>query len=133
MKRRNPLRVYRQLAPIGEGLSTPEFPTGSGQPSGDEVGFFAALFDLDFKTFIALRFIKIIYVIALVFIGLGSVGVFFVSIGNGDVLTAIFALVFFLFYLIIVRVWLEVIAVLFRIGENTTAIRETLNKGTPRP
>ena len=78
-------------------------------------------------------FIKIIYVIALVCFGLGWVGVFFVSIGNGDVLTAIFALVFFLFYLIIVRVWLEVIAVLFRIGENTTAIRETLDEGTPRP
>jgi Domain of unknown function (DUF4282) len=126
-------RVYRQYPPdVGEALTTPEFPTGSGQPQAEEVGFFAAMFDFDFETFVALRFIKVIYIIALVFIGLGAVGVFFVSIANGQFLTAILALVFLFFYLIIVRVWLEVIAVLFRIGDNTTAIREMLDKGTPR-
>lgn len=86
----------------------------------------AAMFDFEFETFVALKFIKVIYILAMVFIGLSGVALFFVGIANGDFLTALAALVFLVFYLIVVRVWLEVIALLFRIGENTSAIRASV-------
>lgn len=107
-------------------MTTPE-PTPAG---GDQhVGFFAALFDLDFKHFVALRFIRVIYVIAIVFIGIGALAAFAVALSQGEVLTALVALAFLFFYLIVIRVWLEVIALLFRIGENTSDIlRQVANR-----
>ncbi|MEX1038586.1 MAG: DUF4282 domain-containing protein [Acidimicrobiia bacterium] len=103
-------------------------PANQNAPSAGGSGFFAALFDLDFKEFVALKFIKVIYVIAIVFVGLAGVGLFLVSVASNEYLTAILALVFLLFYLIAIRVWLEVIAVLFRIGDNTSAIRAKLEQ-----
>lgn len=107
-------------------VSTPEFP--EERASAEEPGFLASLFDLDFKSFVALRFIKVIYVIAIVFIGLGGVGLFFVALANRNLGAAIFALVFLVFYLIVIRVSLEVIALLFRIGQDATAIRNALTE-----
>lgn len=107
-------------------MSTPDFPEERGPTQTEKQGFFAALFDLEFKSFVALRFIKVIYVIAIVFIGLAGLVFFFVAAANGDVVSAILALVFLVFYLIMIRVTLEVIALLFRIGQDTTAIRQSL-------
>lgn len=107
-------------------MSTPEFPEERGTPPSEEAGFFASLFDLEFKSFVALRFIKVIYIIAIVFIGLAGLVFFFVAAADGDVLTAMIALVFLVFNLIMIRVTLEVIALLFRIGQDTTAIRKAL-------
>jgi hypothetical protein len=106
-------------------VTTPDFPE-ERDTSAEEPGFFAALFDLEFKSFVALRFIKVIYVIAIVFIGLAGLVLFFVALTNGDVITAILALVFMVFYLIMIRMSLEVIALLFRIGQDATAIRKSL-------
>lgn len=86
-------------------------------------GFLAALFDFEFKTFIALKFIKVIYIIAIALVGLGGVVVFFTALANNQIGAALAALVFMFFYLVGIRVWLEVIALLFRIGEDTSAIR----------
>lgn len=108
-------------------MTDPGMSGSDNRPAGSS-GFFAALFDLDFKNFVALRFIKVIYVIAILFIGLFGIGGFIVSLGNGLYLNAMLFLMFLFFYLIAIRVWLEVIAVLFRIGENTTAIRAKLDQ-----
>lgn len=106
-------------------MTTPALPEERG--SGDrEKGFFAALFDVDFESFVALRFIKVIYVIAIVFIGLAAVAFLFVALARNDLLSAIFVLVFLFFYLIMIRVTLEVIAILFQIGEDTRVIRTSL-------
>ena len=84
--------------------------------------FFAGLFDWDFKHFVALRFIKIIYVIGAIVIALGAISFivagFSRSLGAG-VWALVVGLVVGLLYLIFFRVWLEVIAMLFRIGDNT--------------
>jgi hypothetical protein len=84
--------------------------------------FFAGLFDWDFKQFVALKFIKVIYIIGAVVIGLGAISFivagFSRSFGAG-IWAAIVGLVGGLLYLIFFRVWLEVIAMLFRIGDNT--------------
>lgn len=99
-------------------------------------GIIASLFDLDFKNFITLRFLKIIYTIVIVVIGLGALIVFiaFASRGFG---AAVFALILVpivsLLYLIFARVYLELIALLFRIAENTTLIAQALAPGRPGP
>ncbi len=84
--------------------------------------FFAGLFDWDFKQFVALKFIKVIYIIGAIVIGLGAISFivagFSRSFGAG-IWAIIVALIGGLLYLIFFRVWLEVIAMLFRIGENT--------------
>ncbi len=84
--------------------------------------FFAGLFDWDFKQFVALKFIKVIYIIGAIVIALGAISFivagFSRSFGAG-IWAAIVALIGGLLYLIFFRVWLEVIAMLFRIGENT--------------
>ncbi len=98
-------------------------------------GFFASLFDLNFTSFITLRFIKIIYGIALVLIGLATLVFFIAGLSRGGV-TAVAS--FFLVplaglaYLVVARIYLELIAVLFRIGENTTKITAALGGGSDR-
>lgn len=108
-------------------MSTPDFPSAPDQ-STEKTGFFAALFDLDFKSFVALRFIKVIYLLAIILVGVAAVVFFFVSLAANEIPVALVTLVFLFFYLILIRVWLEVIAVLFRIGENTAAIRDSLER-----
>lgn len=108
-------------------MATPEFPEEPRTPSGEK-GFIAALFDLDFESFVALRFIKVIYVIAIVFIGAVAVGFFFVLVAGDNPGAGILGLVFLFFYLIMIRVSLEVIALLFQIGEDSRAIRRSLSE-----
>ncbi len=93
----------------------------------EDEGFFAGLFDFSFSRFVTLRVIRVLYalavlaaaVAALVTLGACSRG------GVGGVLVGlILAVVVFFVYVLIARVWLEVIAVLFRIAENTTVLAE---------
>lgn len=92
-------------------------------------GLLASLFDLDFQYFITLRFIKVIYVIALAGIGLVSL-VLFVSLalrGIGGLAAAVVVVpVVALFYLILARVYLELIALLFRIAEHTSVLASVM-------
>jgi hypothetical protein len=104
----------------------PQPPQPPSTTSSEAAGFMAGLFDFEFKSFIALRFLKVIYIVAMIFIGLGAVALFIYSLAARQFLGALAALVFMFFYLIVVRVWLEVIALLFRIGENTDAIKTSL-------
>ena len=97
-------------------------------------GFFASLFDISFRSFITLRFIRVLYVILIVVVALGSLGVL-ASVASGVggfggfVVGLILALVFGLFYLIVFRLLLELIVVIFRIGENTSILVEQSRSG----
>lgn len=95
-------------------------------------GFFAALFDLNFTSFITLRFIKVIYGILLVLILVFGLG-FFVALllrGGASIIVAIVVVpLVTLLYLIIARIYMEVIALFFRIGENTSLIAQRLGEG----
>lgn len=92
-------------------------------------GFFASLFDISFRSFITLRFIKVLYVILMGVVALGALGVL-ASVASGVggfgglVLGLALAGVFGLFYLIVFRLILELIVVIFRIGENTSILVE---------
>ncbi len=73
-----------------------------------------------------LKFIKVIYIIGAIVIGLGAlsfiVAGFSPELRGGDAGPPSSLSIGGLLYLIFFRVWLEVIAMLFRIGENTSRV-----------
>jgi cellulose synthase/poly-beta-1,6-N-acetylglucosamine synthase-like glycosyltransferase len=111
--------------------SRPDSPSASLQARG----FFAALFDFNFRSFITLKFLKVIYAVVMTLILLG--GVFFLISGlSRGGFTAILSLIgvplVTLLYLVFARIYLEIIALLFRIGENTTIMAQSVG-GRPGP
>ena len=88
--------------------------------------FFKSLFDFSFTTFITTRLIKLIYVIALIAIGLTTlfiiVASFGVSAAAGLAGLLVIAPLFVLFATIYTRVLLELIIVVFRISEHAAEI-----------
>jgi len=89
-------------------------------------GFFGSLFDLSFTSLVTTRIIKVLYVLAIVLIGIYALvfiaGGFSNSTSAGIVVLLIIAPIFTLVSLIYTRVLLEVIIALFRIMENTSEL-----------
>lgn len=85
-------------------------------------GFFTSLFDFGFTSFITLRFLSVIYGVAVFLILMSSLVVFFGILSQGGMYAVLATLVpiVALFYVILLRVSLEMIALFFRIGENTS-------------
>ena len=85
-------------------------------------GFFTTLFDFSFAEFIVPKILKVLY-------GLGILGAAIVAIGFivngfgagvlGGIVMLILSPVIFVIGVILVRVYLEVVMVLFRIADNT--------------
>jgi uncharacterized membrane protein len=92
----------------------------------DTKGFFGSLFDLSFTSLVTTRIIKVLYVLAIILIGLYALvfiaGGFSNSTSVGIVVLLIIAPIFTLVSLIYTRVLLEVIIALFRIMENTSEL-----------
>ena len=88
-------------------------------------GFFARLFDFSFEEFITPSIIKVLFIIAMVVIGLSVLGgiiVGFMSSAGLGVAALIGGLIFGFFALLYARVILEVFIVFFRIRDNTEEI-----------
>lgn len=96
-------------------------------------GFFSSLYDLSFHTFITPKIIQVIYIIALIIAGLWSLA-FLISgflpgmFGQGPsaisiLLHIIGAPIIFVLCSIGTRVYLEFIIAVFRIAENTEAMK----------
>ncbi|NOZ62396.1 MAG: DUF4282 domain-containing protein [Calditrichaeota bacterium] len=87
--------------------------------------FLNTLFDFSFKDFVTIKIIKVIYAIGILFAGIGAIAVIIKGFGAG-VLAGILALILspivFIIYTILIRVWLEVVIVLFRISEDVRDI-----------
>ncbi len=99
-----------------------------------EKGFFGQLFDLSFKSFITVKIIKLLYILAILgwgIIGLiilfGGISVMTFSAFTG-LLQIILAPLISLLGIIWSRVFLELTIVLFNIEENTAKIREIKEK-----
>lgn len=88
----------------------------------DARGFFSSLFDFSFSSFITTKILGIIYGIAMVGIALFTLifiaGAFRANAAAGLFMLLIGGPLFFLLYVIMTRVWLEFLAVVFRIAEN---------------
>lgn len=96
--------------------------TESITPPRSEPGFLGRLFDTSFTSFITLSIIQLLFKI---FIGLAalSTAAFVVVAFAADPAVGVVALILgpllFLLYVILVRIYLELVVVFFRIEENT--------------
>ena len=83
--------------------------------------FFRTLFDFSFSEFVTIKIIKILYGIGIFLAAIAALGFmvsgFAESFGRG-ILFLIISPIVFIIYTILVRVWLEVVIVLFKISEN---------------
>jgi hypothetical protein len=93
----------------------------------DSKSFLAALFDFSFSEFITVKLIKILYVIGIIIAGIAAL----IMIGGGfrasffaGLLALIISPIVFLLYILVIRIWLELIIVLFKIADNTKNIAE---------
>ena len=101
----------------------------------EKQGFFGGLFDLSFTEFVTIRIIKVLFVLAIVFSGIGALVILIKGFRGGTttgLLALIAAPIAFLLYVLAARIWLEIIIVLFRIAENTGKLVEQ-GQGTSQP
>jgi Domain of unknown function (DUF4282) len=84
-------------------------------------GFLASLFDLDFKEFITTKIIKLLYILGICCAGLSAAIMLLVGLiqGGTGLVALVVAPVAFLLWVIGLRVWLELVIVIFKISENT--------------
>jgi hypothetical protein len=96
-------------------------------------GVFATLFDFSFNEFVTTRLIKFLYALGMIVAAVGSLGFvvrgFASSIGTGFVCLLVSPMAFLL-YVLLIRIWLEVLIVIFRIAEH---LREIENQGRKTP
>lgn len=123
---------YGQAQPIG----TPgQGQAYQGQPGGmpfmppgtpNAKGFLASLFDTSFSTFVTPKVIKVVYVIVMIIIGLGTLGYIIFGFAAFKALGIIIlpiALLIGLVYLALARMSFELIMVIFRMGDDMHALR----------
>jgi len=94
-------------------------------------GFWKKLFDFSFSSFVTLDIIKILYILAVAFLGIVALTILFggaVGGSAGFLLALIFATIWFLLNVIWVRVGLELIIVIFKIWENTSFLAGRLKE-----
>ena len=94
-------------------------------------GFFEALFDISFDSSIAIRVIGVLYVISLVFISLGCLGLIFSlgTQGGGALLGAIIVVpILWLLYAIFIRIGLEALVASIKTSENTTQMLQIMRQ-----
>src|SRR4051794_7079452 len=93
--------------------------------------FFSALFDFSLTTFVAVRFLKLIYAVVTALIAIVTVVAAVAAFlqGGDGIIFGIGILLVGLVYLIVLRVSIEIIAVLFRINENAAAVAEAVAPG----
>lgn len=89
-------------------------------------GFLRSLFDLSFTSLVTTKIIKMLYVLWMIVIGLLAIAfvvvAFRVNSTLGAVVLLVVAPVAALFYLVCVRVGLELVIALFRVMENTSEL-----------
>jgi len=97
-------------------------------------GFLGSLFDLSFTEFITPRIVKTLFILFIVISGFASLVFLLKAIGQGGgaaLLAIIFVPLVFCLNVLIIRIWLEVIMVLFRIVEHTGRLVERGEETAP--
>lgn len=94
-------------------------------------GLLGSLFDLSFSEFVTTRVIKVLFILGVIFAGIGSLA-FIVSGFRGGFLKGLLFLILsplvFLLWTLGNRIWCELIIVAFRIAENTSRMVEQCKK-----
>lgn len=113
--------------------STPAPPPPS-QPPGEPVrryGFFESLMDTRFDHLITPTMIRFLYIVAMVILALLTLVAIiagFAKSGGAGILSLILAPIFALIYLIVTRLWLELIIVIFKIRDATEEVAVNTRK-----
>lgn len=97
----------------------------------DNKGLLGSLFDLSFSEFVTTRVIKVLFVIGVIFAGIGSLTFIVTGFHAGflkGVLFLILSPLVFLLWTLGARIWCELIIVVFRIAENTSRMVEQTKK-----
>ena len=93
----------------------------------DKMGFLTTLFDFSFSEFVTTKVIKYAYALGIILAGIAAIAVigssFAKSIALG-ILMLILSPFIFLLYVLITRIWMEIIIVIFRIAENTKKLSD---------
>lgn len=94
----------------------------------DQKPFLGALFDASFSTFITTRIVKVLFLLQIALAAIGELVVVVTGFGQGF-LAGVFVLLVvapltFLFWVLMIRVQLELVLVVFRIAENTAVAAE---------
>jgi len=95
-------------------------------------GFFGALFDFSFSSFITAKLIRVIFGLGLIVVGFGALSMLIAGFSQGfmaGILALILAPLVFLLFAMYLRVVLEVLIVLFRIAENVALIADRKSAG----
>ncbi len=88
-------------------------------------GGLGAIFDLSFSNFVTTSIVRIVYIIGLVMIGLAWIVMVIRGFAAGaaqGLITIIIATIVMALWILFLRIWLELIIVIFRIAENTAII-----------
>ena len=129
-----PPPAYQQPMPH---VPPPGPPPAAWQPpsAGQAKGFFSGLFDFSFETFVALKVIKVLYALFLLVLALGVLGGFgtaVISMIQGQILAGLGLLIALPFlaviYLVMGRVYFELIIVAFKIAEDADEIARNTRK-----
>ena len=93
----------------------------------EKKGFIGSLFDLSFTEFVTTRIIKFLFIIAIIIAAITAVAIIVSGFAQGfvvGIISLILSPIIFLLYVVLSRVWLELIIVIFRIAENTGRLVE---------
>lgn len=94
--------------------------------------FLQELFDFSFNTFVTQKLIKVIYGLGIVLLGGWGLWIIVAAFDAGftvGVTTLVFTPIGFLAAVIVLRIYLEIAIVLFRIADNTTQMASTSKAG----
>ena len=99
----------------------------------DTQGFLGSIFDLSFTEFITIRIIKFLFILGIIFAAIGTLLLIVTGFSNGigaGILSLILSPLIFLVYVLLARIWCEMIIVIFRIAENTGRLVDQGSRGT---
>jgi Domain of unknown function (DUF4282) len=105
------------------------YPTPPGKPaSASSKGFFGSLFDVSFDSFVTPTIIKIVYILAMIGVGLSTLiiaidGFRYLGV-YGFIVLLIVCPLFFFFSLLLTRIYMELIMVIFRLAQDIRVIRD---------
>ena len=92
----------------------------------DQKGFVGTLFDLSFSSFVTIKLIRILYVLAIIGVALMALGTLVGGLFTEGIAAKlggiVMAPIVFVVGLLLARVYMELLMVIFRIAENTTVI-----------
>ena len=97
--------------------------------SSDEAkGLLKSLFDFQFTSLITVKIIRFVYALIVILYSIGAIFFFAAAVSRGGaagILTGfILVPLGYLVYLILTRIWMEILIVVFRMGDDVHAIRQ---------